>query len=66
MFFVRDSVNISCLQLESIRIRLLGHVRMDLLDIVTGLLTVAVVVAAFLFPINRDHGDHDDRDDRDD
>lgn len=32
---------------------------MDMLDVITGILTVAVVIAALLFPINRDHVDHD-------
>jgi hypothetical protein len=36
---------------------------MDLLDMVTGILVVVVVIAAVLFPINRNHGDDDKKDD---
>lgn len=32
---------------------------MDMLDVITGILTVAVVIAALLFPINRNQVDHD-------
>ena len=33
---------------------------MDLLDVITGILTISVVVAALPFPINRRNGDETD------
>jgi hypothetical protein len=36
---------------------------MDALDVLTGISTILVVIAAVLFPLNRNNGDDDEKDD---